>query len=135
MDALPFSSGIMQSPSSQLRQSQPRANQSYFSSFFRSIPPERVGLNGEYDHSGLAKRVLRAFQQNLEPSELDSLRVTQRGTVVVVIGKNLNQSLIRRLVKLALKVEGATDIEVNGISFAGSLAACWKASISARQGT
>jgi len=29
-----------------------------------TIPPERIGLNGEYDQSGLAKRVAKAFDDD-----------------------------------------------------------------------
>lgn len=53
------------------------------SPIFRSIPPERIGLNGEYDHSGLAKRVDRSFRQQFLPEELAKLTVSQRGRVVI----------------------------------------------------
>ncbi|NJR58997.1 MAG: hypothetical protein HC769_09150 [Cyanobacteria bacterium CRU_2_1] len=62
--------------------------QSTFTSLFKTIPPERVGLCGEYDHKGLAKRVSLAFSQNFRHSDIRDLRVNQRGAVVVLMGKS-----------------------------------------------
>ncbi|GEM_PF-1571200 len=47
-------------------------------SFFRSLLLERGWLNGEYDHSGLAKRVERALHQLFLSQELEQLKITQR---------------------------------------------------------
>jgi hypothetical protein len=47
-----------------------RSTSSTFNSLFSTIPPERVGLSGEYDYSGLAKRVAAAFRQQIEAAEL-----------------------------------------------------------------
>lgn len=88
---------------------------------FNTIPPERVGLSGEYDHNGLAKRVLLAFRQTFVPEEIESIRVSQRGAVVVLMGRILNQRLLVRLVTVAMDVQGAADVEVNGVSAGYSL--------------
>jgi hypothetical protein len=90
--------------------------QSTASSLFQSIPPERIGLQGEYDHHGLAKRVSLAFRQNFSPNEISSLRVAQRGAVVLLIGKIPSQRLLIKLVNLAMTIVGTADVEVNGIS-------------------
>lgn len=42
-----------------------------------SIPLERVGLNGEYDQSGLAKRVALAFDEDSRFDEIDSVYIAQ----------------------------------------------------------
>lgn len=83
---------------------------------FRNIPPERVGLEGEYDHSGLAKRVSLRFSQSFEPSEIENLRIIQRGAVVVLLGKVSNRRLLSRMISVALGTSGAVDVEINGIS-------------------
>lgn len=101
--------------------SQKRIGQSTATSLFKTIPPERVGLHGEYDHQGLAKRVMLAFRQELPAVELNALRVSQRGAVVVIMGSVLNQKLLIKLVNLAMAVSGAADVEVNGISVGYSL--------------
>jgi hypothetical protein len=84
-------------------------------SLFRTIPPERVGLHGEYDHSGLAKRVMLAFRESLPLGELSELRVSQRGRVVILMGRVSNYQTLYQLTNLALDVEGATDVETFGI--------------------
>ncbi|MCU0523906.1 MAG: BON domain-containing protein [Elainella sp. Prado103] len=100
--------------------------QSISASLFRSIPPERIGLSGEYDHQGLAKRVKLAFQelvlkQELSRSEIERLRVTQRGAVVVIVGFVPDQKLLIKLVNIAMAVSGTADVEVNGMSVGYSL--------------
>lgn len=86
-------------------------------SLLNTIPPERVGLNGEYDHSGLAKRVFQAFQAHFASQDLEGLRVTQRGKVVILMGSLRSTELLARLSAIALDVEGAIDVETNGIRF------------------
>jgi hypothetical protein len=73
-----------------------------------SIPPERVGLNGEYDQSGLAKRVALAFDQNPEIDDIDTVYVAQRGDTVVLKGKVPNQTILQKLTAVAKNVHGAT---------------------------
>lgn len=43
----------------------------------QAVPPERVGLNGEYDQSGLAKRVALAFDQHPQLDDLESVYIAQ----------------------------------------------------------
>lgn len=100
--------------------------QSTSASLFHSIPPERIGLSGEYDHQGLAKRVKLAFQElvlkhELARSEIERLRVTQRGAVVLIVGYVSDQKLLIKLVNTAMAVSGAADVEVNGTSVGYSL--------------
>lgn len=91
--------------------------------WFGTIPPERVGLNGEYDHRGLAKRVSLVFRQQCSPVEIEQLRVTQRGSVVVLMGKISEQKLLIKLVNLAMAVPGTADVEINGVSIGYGLKA------------
>jgi len=85
-------------------------------SIFASIPPERIGLNGEYDHNGLAKRVLLAFQQEFAADTLTDIRVKQRGRVVILMGKVCSNRLLARMIQVALKVHGAADVESYGVA-------------------
>jgi hypothetical protein len=85
------------------------------SSLLSQIPPERVGLTGEYDHSGLAKRVLQAFQAEFSPDDLENVRVTQRGKVVVLLGNVADDHMLTRLVWIALRVEGTIGVETTGV--------------------
>jgi hypothetical protein len=80
-----------------------------------TIPPERVGLNGEYDHNGLAKRVMLAFQENMSIADIAELRVMQRGRVVILMGRLPHQHVLTQLTNIALSVDGAGDVETTGI--------------------
>ncbi|MGP1382553.1 MAG: hypothetical protein ACTS2F_03280 [Thainema sp.] len=83
--------------------------------FFKSIPPERIGLNGEYDHHGLAKRVKLELTEAFDAETINSLRITQRGRIVIFTGKVANPHVLARLVKFTLRVNGAEGIETHGV--------------------
>jgi len=80
------------------------------------IPLERVGLNGEYDQSGLAKRVALAFDENPEFDNIDSLYVAQTGGTVVLKGSVPSQEILDQLVEIASSVSGATDVTTDQVS-------------------
>ena len=89
---------------------------------FSASPPERIGVCGEYDYNGLAKRVERCFQKTVG-KDASQIKVRQRGCVVILTGEIASPSLLNRLVDLATKVEGAALVEIYGIRFTdGSLA-------------
>ncbi len=80
-----------------------------------TIPPERVGLHGEYDQSGLAKRVAKAFDE----ADLDdhaTVWIAQTGTTVVLKGKCPDQELLNRMVAVAKGVHGAGAVETNQVT-------------------
>lgn len=81
-----------------------------------TIPPERVGLNGEYDQSGLAKRVALAFDQDSEVADIDTVYVAQTGGTVVLKGKVPDQNILNKLTSIARNVNGATAVETNQVS-------------------
>jgi len=88
-----------------------------FPSWFRTIPPERVGLDGKFDYHGLQKRVEAAFRECFEPQDLAQLFVAQRGRVVVLYGYVPSEEMLNRLVMLAKRVNGTTRVEVAGVNF------------------
>ena len=90
-------------------QSQPAANP-------QTIPPERMGLNGEYDQSGLAKRVAQAFDANPDVADIETVYVAQLGTTVVLKGTVPSQEIVTRLVTIAKGVKGATGVETNQVT-------------------
>jgi len=81
-----------------------------------SIPPERMGLNGEYDQSGLAKRVALAFDEDPNLDDIDTLYVAQTGGVVVLKGKVPSQQILNQMVATALKVNGATNVQTDQVA-------------------
>ncbi|MGC1309926.1 MAG: BON domain-containing protein [Phormidesmis sp.] len=83
---------------------------------FRHSPPERIGVMGEYDYNGLAKRVMHSFQQAFG-DEVSRLKVRQRGCVVILTGVVASRSLLNHLVSLANRVEGAALVELYRVTF------------------
>jgi hypothetical protein len=77
-----------------------------------AIPPERVGLDGEYDHCGLVKRVDVALRSALGDEPVAQLEIAQRGKVVIFRGKSLDVWLVRQITCLTLEIEGADFVEV-----------------------
>ncbi|QSJ20076.1 BON domain-containing protein [Nostoc sp. UHCC 0702] len=82
----------------------------------QSIPPERLGLNGEYDQSGLAKRVALAYDQDQQLDDVNSLWVAQTGSTVVLKGKVPSQDILNKMVSVARSVNGATDVDTNQVT-------------------
>lgn len=85
-------------------------------SLFQQLPPERIGLNGEYDHNGLAKRVQAVLNQSFQAETLRHIKVRQRGAMVVLLGTISDRALLAAIVKVAMTVEGAIGVEVNGVN-------------------
>jgi len=81
----------------------------------QSIPPERLGLNGEYDQSGLAKRVALAFDQDQQLDDVETLWVAQTGSTVVLKGKVPSQDILNKMVSVARSVNGATTVDTNQV--------------------
>ncbi|MDF5706254.1 MAG: phospholipid-binding protein [Nostoc sp. S4] len=79
----------------------------------QSVPPERLGLNGEYDQSGLAKRVALAFDQDAQLDDVNTLWVAQTGSTVVLKGKVPSQQILDRMVSVARTVNGTTDVDTD----------------------
>lgn len=81
-----------------------------------TIAPERVGLNGEYDQSGLAKRVAAAYDDDAQLDDLDTLWVAQTGSKVVLKGKVPTQAFLDKAVSVAKGVEGATEVDATQVT-------------------
>ncbi|MBD2743918.1 BON domain-containing protein [Coleofasciculus sp. FACHB-1120] len=81
-----------------------------------TIPPERVGLTGEYDQSGLAKRVALAFDQDPNLDDINTLYVAQTGGTVVLKGQVPSQQILNQMVSVARSVEGATGVETDQVT-------------------
>ncbi|MEG4800270.1 BON domain-containing protein [Microcoleus sp. ARI1-B5] len=82
----------------------------------QTIPPERMGLNGEYDQSGLAKRVAQAFDANPDVADIETVYVAQHGSTVVLKGTVPSQEIVSTLVTIAKSVNGATGVETNQVT-------------------
>jgi osmotically-inducible protein OsmY len=76
----------------------------------KSIPPEKVGLDGNFDESGLAKRVAKALD-DAGISDDVGLWVAQRGSTVVLKYNEDAKGVLAQAEKVAQGVEGATEVE------------------------
>ena len=83
-----------------------------------SVPPERMGLSGEYDQSGLAKRVALEFDEEPDLNDIDTIYVAQTGSVVVLKGKAPSQQLLNKMVSVAQRVNGATEVNSDQVEIA-----------------
>jgi hypothetical protein len=83
-----------------------------------TIPPERVGLSGEYDQSGLAKRVALAFDQDSSLADEERLWVAQTGSTVVLKGEVTDQATLDKMVSVAQGVSGATNVDTTQVTVA-----------------
>jgi osmotically-inducible protein OsmY len=80
-----------------------------------AIPAERLGLNGEYDQSGLAKRVAQAFDDNPALDDIATVWVAQTGGSVVLKGKVPSQDMLNSLVAVASSVNGASGVNTDQV--------------------
>lgn len=82
----------------------------------QSIPPAKVGLNGEFDESGLAKRVALAFDEDPNLDDIETLWVAQLSSKVVLKGKVPSQQILNQMVAVANKVDGATEVDTSQVT-------------------
>jgi osmotically-inducible protein OsmY len=101
-------------PTPQLQQQAKQAQKA--PSQTEEIPPERIGLNGEYDQSGLAKRVALAFDQDPQLDDVDTLWVAQTGSTLVLKGKVPSQDILNKMVSVARSVKGATSVDTSQVT-------------------
>ncbi len=79
-----------------------------------NIPPERIGLHGEFDYQGLSKRVLHRLSS--AKAALACLKVRQRGRVVVLSGKLNSRYQLNEVVSLVLSVDGVDDVDTRCVA-------------------
>ncbi|MEG4321934.1 MULTISPECIES: BON domain-containing protein [unclassified Microcoleus] len=106
----------VEAPAYQAPVAAPQAQAQPAATATQTIPPERMGLNGEYDQSGLAKRVAQAFDANPDVADIDTVYVAQHGTTVVLKGTVPSQEIVSTLVTIAKGVKGATGVETNQVT-------------------
>ncbi|WP_346290352.1 hypothetical protein [Sphaerothrix gracilis] len=74
-----------------------------------SIPAEKVGLDGKFDESGLAKRVAKAFD-DADISDNVGLWVAQQGSTVVLKYNPDAEPVLAKAKEVAMKVDGADAV-------------------------
>lgn len=82
------------------------------------IPVEHMGLEGEYDRFGLAKRVAQALDQQEALASLNSLTFVQKGNSIVFWGEIPDRRMLERLIETASKVDGTHEVDIAGVTVA-----------------
>ncbi|WP_052055302.1 hypothetical protein [Myxosarcina sp. GI1] len=80
-----------------------------------SIPIERTGINGEYDPSGLAKRVARALEHDVILNGISTFYVAQNNNKIIIKGTIANKTFLDRLVTVASDVRGVGAVDVSQV--------------------
>jgi len=80
------------------------------------IPPAKVGPDGKFDESGLAKRVVLAFDDDAQLDDIATLWVAQLSGKVVLKGQVPSQALLDKAVSIASGVEGAEGVDTSGVT-------------------
>ncbi len=73
--------------------------------------PDCMGLQGEYDPKGLAKRVAVALDREIELEDSPNLNFEQVGSTIIFKGSIPCQSLLDRMVEIAAKVDGTKAVD------------------------
>ena len=81
-----------------------------------SIALERTGIDGEYDSSGLAKRVAKALAQDSALSDISTVYVAQNDNKIILKGTVPDTNLRDRLMTVAQKVRGVSEVDMSQIS-------------------
>ncbi|MEP0912820.1 hypothetical protein NDI45_18065 [Leptolyngbya sp. GB1-A1] len=80
-------------------------------------PPECMGIEGEYDQQGLAKRVAIAFDRVAELADIDTVTIVQDGSTIILVGTVLDRAVIDRLHQVASQVDGTKQVDVTQVSY------------------
>lgn len=80
-----------------------------------TLPLEYVGIHGEYDPHGLAKRVAQAFDQHSEIGQINTLCIIQHGNRINLLGKVANAEILRQVITVAKQVDGTREVDVNQV--------------------
>ena len=89
--------------------------------WFRGIPPERVGLDGEYDYYGLANRVHWHLCEALGQQLVQALQVSQRGRVIILSGVLPSVELLQQLIQVVASVPGVDTVEDHAVQVKAEL--------------
>jgi osmotically-inducible protein OsmY len=82
------------------------------------LPVYRIGLTGEYDESGLAKRVTLAFDEDPDLDDVETRWVAQLSGTVVLKGTVPSQAILSKMVAVAKTVDGTEAVETSQVTIA-----------------
>lgn len=78
-------------------------------------PPACMGLEGEYDPCGLAKRVALALDHDPIVDDIKTLEIIQMGRAIALKGSIPEAAILSRIIELASAVDGTDAVDVNQV--------------------
>jgi osmotically-inducible protein OsmY len=93
----------------------PRVNRSAPNAAAADVPDYKVGLDGQFDESGLAKRVTLAFDEDNQLDDIETLWVAQTSGTVVLKGKVPSQAILDKMVQVAKGVDGTDAVDTKQV--------------------
>jgi hypothetical protein len=79
------------------------------------VPPEFMGIEGEYDPCGLARRLAHALDQDDQLAQIETLTLAQQGNALALTGTISNQQALEKIVKIARHLDGAHEVDVSQV--------------------
>lgn len=79
------------------------------------VPPQNMGLEGEYDSNGLAKRVAAAFDEIKELENIETISIAQDGCTIMLNGSVPSEAILVRMIDAASKVDGTKSVDSSGV--------------------
>jgi hypothetical protein len=80
-----------------------------------ALPLEYVGLHGEYDPQGLAKRVAQALDQHPQVKHIKTVCIIQHGSKISLLGKVTTAAQLQQVIEVAHQVEGTKEVDVQQV--------------------
>jgi len=84
------------------------------------MPPDCLGLEGEYDPFGLARRVAKALDERPQTAQVSTLTLEQRGNAIVFEGLAPNQKVLDAIVDITRRIDGTHAIDIDQVEVAKS---------------
>jgi hypothetical protein len=80
------------------------------------VPPEYMGLEGQYDPCGLVHRLAQALDQDTQLSKVDTMTLAQQGGVIAITGWVKNRQLLDQIVEIAEHLDGTRSVDVRQVT-------------------
>ena len=80
------------------------------------ISPNKIGLDGEFDENGLAKRVAKAIEGIPNLNDVSRVYVAQAGDTIILKGNVSDRNMLDRVIAVARKVKGVGSVNSDGVT-------------------
>lgn len=78
-------------------------------------PPDCMGLEGEYDPFGLAKRVAKALDERPQTAHISTLTLEQRGNKIIYDGQVSDRQALEAVVDVTRRIDGTHEVETDHV--------------------